>query len=98
MKPQRYRIDCTGCGWHGYRINAFDCECYDYPCRPTSPGMGCPNGANLYVVCPRCRNFRAEIWRNIPRAKHDVGRILVRLAWTRAEVRAFHKARARKGS
>lgn len=96
MKPQRYRIDCTGCGWHGYRINAFECECYDMPCRPMSPGMGCPNGANLYAWCPRCRNYSVRIEKNSPVAHVDFRQILVRLAWTRAEVRAFHKARAKE--
>lgn len=55
---KRYRVECLnpGCGWVGYRRNAFECECYDYPCRPTSPGMGCPNGANLRADCPRCKS------------------------------------------
>lgn len=101
MRPQRYRVDCTGCGWHGYRVNAFDCECYSdyaYYCKPTDPGPGCPNGANLHAWCPRCRNFSVTIEDNAPVAHHDARQILVRLAWTRAEVRAFHKARSRKGN
>jgi len=55
---KRYRIECLdpACGWVGYRRNAYECECYDYPCRPTSPGMGCPNGANLRARCPQCRS------------------------------------------
>lgn len=58
MRVKRYRVECSkpGCGWVGYRRNAYECECYDYPCHPTSPGMGCPNGANLRAACPRCNS------------------------------------------
>ncbi len=55
---KRYRVECLNphCKWIGYRGNAYECECYDYPCRATSPGMGCPNGANLRARCPRCKS------------------------------------------
>lgn len=60
---KRYRVDCLNpaCGWIGYRkphpLN--ECACYDeyaWYCRPSSPGPGCPNGANLYANCPRCKS------------------------------------------
>jgi len=55
---KRYRVECLNpqCNWVGYRKNVDECECYDYPCRPTSPGMGCPNGSNLRADCPRCNS------------------------------------------
>ncbi|WP_112469433.1 hypothetical protein [Streptomyces triticisoli] len=96
----RYRIDCTNCGWHGYRrphpLN--ECACYDeyaWYCRPNSPGPGCPNGANLFAVCPRCRNLRIEIWNNAPIAHHDKGKILVRQAWSRQHVAEILRGRAK---
>lgn len=101
VRPRSYRVDCTNCQWYGYRFNAFDCECYDdyvYYCTPTSPGPGCPNGANLRAPCPRCRNFRLEIYKNAPLVWHDKGEIRVRAVWTVAERRAFHKARGRKAA
>ncbi len=80
---RRYRIDCTNCGWVGYRrphpLN--ECACYDeyaWYCRPNSPGPGCPNGANLFALCPRCRNVRVTIEHNSPVAHFDRGTILVR--------------------
>lgn len=80
---KRYRVDCTNCGWHGYRRPHpyNECACYDeyaWYCRPGSPGPGCPNGANLWAWCPQCRNLRVEIRKNIPAAHHDRGKILVR--------------------
>jgi len=92
---RRYRVDCTNCGWHGYRTNAYECECYDYPCRPTSPGLGCPNGANLHRVCPRCGNLRVAIEHNVPRAYRDRGKILVREVWTREYTTVLLRGRAK---
>jgi hypothetical protein len=92
---RRYRIDCTNCRWHGYRSNAYDCECYEYPCRPTSPGIGCPNGANLYVVCPHCGNLRIAIEKNSPRAYRDRGKILVRETWSRKHTALMLRSRGR---
>lgn len=91
---RRYRVQCLNpaCGWVGYRINAYECECYDYPCRPTSPGAGCPNGANLRARCPNCRSD----WE--PAGLKSWGGpsyFYVRAVWTRAEVRAFHRGRAK---
>lgn len=98
MKTQAYRVDCTNCGWHGYRRNhpLNECACYPdnaYYCRPETPGPGCQSGANLFALCPRCRNLRVEIFKNIPLARFDKGRVLVRKAWTRQQVRQFHRRR-----
>ena len=55
---KRYRVQCLNpaCGWVGYRVNAYECECCDRPCSPTSPEAGCSNGANLRARCPRCNS------------------------------------------
>lgn len=101
MIRDSYRIDCTGCGWSGYRVNVYGCECYSdyaYYCKPTDPGPGCPSGANLRAWCPRCRNYSVSIEKNAPVALHDTRQILVRRTWTRAEVRAFHKARKKRAT
>lgn len=95
MSSSRYRVDCTNCGWVGYRRNAYECECYEYPCRPTSPGMGCPNGANLYAVCPRCRNVRVTVEHNAPVAYFDRGKIIARAVMTRGDVARILRGRAK---
>lgn len=95
MKARRYRVDCTNCGWIGYRRNAYECECYDYPCRPTSPGMGCPNGANLYAVCPHCRNVRVAIEHNAPVAYFDRGKVIARETWSREYAARILRGRAK---
>lgn len=78
----RYRVDCTNCGWHGYRTPEADaCACYDewaWYCTPTSPGPGCMNGANLHRPCPRCENLRITVERNEFVLYRDRGRINVR--------------------
>ena len=48
-----HRVNCT-CGWRGER-SAGECDCYDMPCNPMSPGMGCGHGATLKLPCPRCK-------------------------------------------
>jgi hypothetical protein len=100
VKPQTYRVDCTNCGWHGYRRNhpLNECTCYDenaWYCRPDSPGLGCPSGANLFSLCPRCRNVRVEILKNVPFARFDRAKVTVRKTWTRQQVRDFHRGRRR---
>jgi hypothetical protein len=92
---QRYRVECLnpGCGWIGYRKNAYECECYDYPCRPTSHGMGCPNGANLRANCPRCQsNWDPAGLKSWGGPEY----FLVREVWTRAEVHDHLRYRAKR--
>jgi hypothetical protein len=96
---ERYRVECLNpsCTWVGYRsphpLN--ECACYDeyaWYCRPTSPGPGCPNGANLRARCPRCKSD----WE--PAGLKSWGGptyFSIRSVWTRAEVRAFHRGRAK---
>lgn len=96
MSGERFRVDCGRCGWIGYRVNAYDCECYDYPCRAPYPGIGCPNGMNLWRVCPRCRNFRVEIVNNAPMARYDTHQLHVRPVWTQEEIRMFMVGRVRQ--
>lgn len=89
---ERYRVECLNpaCGWVGYRRNAFECECYDYPCRPTWPGMGCPNGANLRADCPRCKSdWEPKRFFLTPEY------LTVRETWSRKEVGQILAGRAR---
>jgi hypothetical protein len=91
---RRYRVECLNpaCSWIGYRQNAYECECYDYPCRPTSPGMGCPNGANLRARCPRCKSD----WE--PRGLKSWGGpeyFIVRETWTREFATEIQRGRAK---
>ncbi|WP_030777282.1 hypothetical protein [Streptomyces sp. NRRL S-920] len=90
----RYRVDCLNpaCRWVGYRRNAYECECYDYPCHPTSPGMGCPNGASLRASCPRCKGD----WE--PRGLKTFGGpeyFVARATWSRREVSQIFAGRAK---
>ena len=92
--PKRYRVECLNpqCRWVGYRRNAYECECYDYPCRPTAPGMGCPNGANLRARCPRCNSD----WE--PRGLKSWGGpeyFVVRETWTREYTAQILRGRAK---
>lgn len=98
----RYRVDCTNCAWTGYRRPHPDneCACYsDYApyCRPDQPGPGCPNGANLHALCPRCRNVRIGIQHNAPVAFYDKGQIVVTPVGNRIRrTKALHRARDRE--
>ena len=89
---RRYRVECLNpqCDWIGYRQNAYECECYDYPCWPTSPGMGCPNGANLRANCPRCKSD----WRPEPRL-FGAEYFVVRETWSREYAASIQRGRAK---
>lgn len=47
-----HRVNCD-CGWRGERYAGW-CDCYDMPCNPLSPGVGCGHGSGLKNPCPRC--------------------------------------------
>jgi hypothetical protein len=88
-----YRVECLNpaCTWVGYRKNAYECECYDYPCRPTGPGAGCPNGANLYANCPRCKSNWEPNTRNYFGDKY----MYVREVWSREFTASILRGRAK---
>ncbi|MEU6674794.1 hypothetical protein [Streptomyces sp. NPDC046925] len=89
---RRYRVDCLNpaCRWVGYRINAYECECYDYVCRAEAPGSGCPNGANLFANCPHCKSDWEPDHRDL-----FASYLAVRKVWSRQEIRQFHAGRAK---
>jgi hypothetical protein len=93
MSAKRYRVECLNpeCRWVGSRRNASECECYDYPCRPTSPGAGCPNGANLRANCPRCRSDWEPDRRNLFGSEYFV----VRETWSREFTAQILRGRAK---
>lgn len=90
---KRYRVECLNpsCKWIGYRRNAYECECYDYPCRPTAPGMGCPNGANLRARCPRCKSDWEPDRSNIFTTSY----FIVRETWSREYTATILRGRAK---
>ncbi|WP_158708373.1 hypothetical protein [Streptomyces sp. NRRL S-455] len=93
MNAKRYRVQCLNpqCGWVGYRSNAYECECYDYPCRPTAPGSGCPNGANLRARCPRCKSDWTPARRDLFRSEY----FTVRETWSREYAAQILRGRAK---
>lgn len=95
----RFRVECLNpaCGWVGYRSPHPDlgCECYSdyaYYCRPSSPGPGCPNGANLRARCPRCRSDWTPDRRNLFRSDY----MSARQVWSRDHVTWILRERAER--
>lgn len=95
---QRYRVECLNpaCGWVGYRSPHphNECACYDenaYYCRPTSPGPGCPNGANLRANCPRCKSDWGP-----PRRLFGSEYFVVRKTWSREYAASILRGRAKR--
>lgn len=92
---ERYRVDCNMCGWIGYRVNLYECECYLYECNAAFPALVCPNGMNLRRLCPRCWNLRIEIVKNAPMARYETKMLRVRPVWTPKQIKAHMPRRVR---